>query len=145
MDWICTNTPKDVMSKLYQCIMKDLCAATCCSQHSVNISITFEMGSKGNHPHLNVYVQWDDGYELTVDEFKKILFQNIQGKCKDILILEADLNNVEILRTYIEKEDRERIGTWYDDVVINSFTSDGKKLDLGITLSPSQRDHVPNT
>ena len=92
MDWICTNTPKEVMSKLYQCIMKGLCASTNCSQHAVNISITFEMGSKGNHPHLNVYVQWDDGYQLTVDEFKKILSQIIESKSKDILILEVDLN-----------------------------------------------------
>ncbi len=145
MDWICTNTPKEVMSKLYQCIMKGLCASTNCSQHAVNISITFEMGSKGNHPHLNVYVQWDDGYQLTVDEFKKILSQIIESKSKDILILEVDLNNIEILKTYIEKENRERIGTWYDNIVVNSFTNDGKKLDLGLTLSPSQRDHVPTT
>ena len=145
MDWICTNTPKDVMSKLYQCIMKDLCAAACCSESSVNVSITFEMGSKGNHPHLNLYVQWDDGYGLNADAFKRILSRNIEGKSRDILILEADLNNIDKLRAYIEKEDRERIGTWYDDVVVNSFTNDGKKLDLGITLSPSKRDHVPTT
>ena len=145
MDWLCTNTPTEVMSKLYQGIMKGICASTNCSEHSVNISITFEMGSNGNHPHLNVYVQWDDGYQLTVDEFKKVLTSIIESKSKDILILEVDLNNVEILKTYIEKENRERIGTWYDNIIVNSFTIDGKKLDFGLTLSPSQRDRVPNT
>ena len=145
MDWLCTNTPTEVTSKLYHGIMKGLCASTNCSEHCVNISITYEMGSNGNHPHLNVYVQWDDGYQLTVDEFKKILTGIIKSKSKDILILEVDLDNIEILRTYIEKENRERVGTWYDNIVVNNFTVDGEKLDFGFTLSPSQRDRVPST
>ena len=145
MDWLCTHTPTEVMSKLYHGLMNGLCAATGCSEHNVTISITYELGANGNHPHLNVYVQWDDGYQLYVDKFKKIVTSLVNTKCKDILILEVDLDNVSILREYMEKENREHIGTWYNNIIINKFTLDGEKLDFGFSLSPSKRDRQPTT
>ncbi len=145
MDWLCTHTPTEIMSKLYYGIMKGVCASTGCSEHCITVSITYEMGSNGNHPHLNIYVQWDDGDQVCADAFKTILNGIVSSKSKDILILEVDLDNIQILRNYIEKENRERVGTWYNNIVTNNFTVDGGKLDFGFTLSPSQRDRVPST